>query len=194
MDSKIVSRMGWSLVLRGVLAVAFGIVALIYTSQTLLALVYVFGVFAVLSGIATLVTAMRAAEAQQHWGWLAAGGIVGVAAGVLAFTNPGITALAFVYLIAAWAIVTGMLEIAYAFAMPDLLPHAWLAALAGAISVLFGFLMAGLPRAGALALTWLIGVYAIVYGAVMLFYAYRLMAVRKEVRPLGDTGQRRMAS
>src|SRR2546421_10938567 len=102
MDSKIVSRIWWSLAIRGVLAILFGIVAFFYTGQTLLALVYVFGVFAVLSGITTIVAAVRAGEAHQRWGWLAASGTVSVAAGVVAFVWPGITALAFVYLIAAW--------------------------------------------------------------------------------------------
>jgi uncharacterized membrane protein HdeD (DUF308 family) len=96
MDSKIVSRIWWSLAFRGVLAILFGIVALIYTGQTLLALIYVFGVFAVLGGITSLVTAVRAGEAHQRWGWLAASGILSVAAGVVAFVWPGITALAFV--------------------------------------------------------------------------------------------------
>ena len=193
MDSKIVSRIWWSFALRGALAIAFGIVALIFTGQTLLALVYVFGVFAVLGGVTTLVTAARAGEAHQRWGWLAADGILSVVAGVVAFVWPGITALAFVYLIVAWAIVTGGAEIAFAFAMPDTLAHPWLAGLSGIISVLFGVVMAGLPRSGALALTWVIGLYAIVYGAVMLYYAYRLTALRDEARRFGDAA-RRLAS
>src|SRR5215468_4102306 len=99
MDSKVVSRIWWSVVLRGVLAILFGIVAFFYTGQTLLALVYVFGVFAVLPGIVTLVAAVRAGEAHQRWGWLAASGLLGVVIGVVAFAWPGVTALVFVFLI-----------------------------------------------------------------------------------------------
>jgi uncharacterized membrane protein HdeD (DUF308 family) len=183
MDSKIVSRIWWALVLRGVLAILFGIVAFFYTGQTLLALVYVFGVFVVVSGIASLVMAVRAGEAHQRWSWLAATGILSIAAGVVAFVWPGITALAFVYLVAAWAIVTGVAEIAFALAMPDTLPHPFLAGLSGLLSVVFGILLAVWPRSGAITLTWLLGIYAIVYGANLLYYAYRL-------RELGNVGQR----
>jgi uncharacterized membrane protein HdeD (DUF308 family) len=190
MDSKIVSRIWWSLAIRGVLAILFGIVAFFYTGQTLLALIYVFGVFAVLSGIASLVAAVRAGEAHQRWGWLAASGILSVAIGIVAFAWPGVTALAFVFLIAAWAILTGMAEIAFALAFPDTLAHPWLAGLAGIISVIFGILLAVWPRSGAITLTWLVGIYAIVYGATMLYYAYRLQGLRNEARALSDRGQR----
>jgi uncharacterized membrane protein HdeD (DUF308 family) len=178
MDAKIVSRVWWSIALRGVLAILFGIVALFYTGQTLLALVYVFGVFAVLSGISALVAAVRAGEAHQRWGWLAASGLLSMAAGVVAFVWPGITALAAVLLVAAWAIVTGIMEIAFAVALPDTLAHSWLAGLAGALSVVFGLLLAVWPRAGAVTLTWLVGIYAIIYGATVLYYAYRLRLLR----------------
>ncbi len=190
MQSKFVSHVWWSLAIRGVLAILFGIVALIYTSQTLLALVFVFGVFAVLSGISSLVTAVRAGEVHQRWGWLAVSGVLSIAAGVVAFVWPGITALAFVYLIAAWAIVTGVAEIAFALALPDTLAHPWLAVLSGCLSVLFGILLAALPGAGALAITWVIGIYAIAYGAVLLYYAYRLQALRREAAALGEPVQR----
>src|SRR5579864_9301718 len=114
MDSTIASRIQWWLGLRGVLAIIFGILAFTYTGQTLLALIYVFGVFAVISGITTLVAAVRAGESHMRWGWLATSGILSVAAGVAAFVWPGFTALAFVYLVAAWAIFTGMAEIVFA--------------------------------------------------------------------------------
>jgi uncharacterized membrane protein HdeD (DUF308 family) len=178
MDSKIVSRIWWSLVLRGVLAILFGIVAFFYTGQTLLALVYVFGVFAVLSGLLSLVMAVRSGEAHQRWGWLAASGLLSVAAGVVAFVWPGLTALSVVLLVAAWAIVTGIMEIVFALAHPDTLAHPWLAGLSGAFSVVFGLLLVVWPRAGAVSLTWLLGIYALLYGATLLYYANRLQALR----------------
>lgn len=190
MDSKIVSRILWWLALRGMLAILFGIVAFFYTGQTLLALVYVFGVFAVLSGIATIVVAVRAGEAHQRWGWLAASGIVGVAAGVVALVWPGVTALAFVYLIAAWAIISGVAEIAFALAQPVTLVHSWLAGLSGALSVAFGVLVSRWPRSGAIALTWLIGVYAIVYGVMLLYYAVLLEGARSGAQALKNVGDR----
>ena len=190
MDSKVVSRIWWSVVLRGILAILFGIVAFFYTGQTLLALVYVFGVFAVLSGLATLVIAVRAGEAHQRWGWLAVSGILGVIVGVVAFAWPGLTALTFVYLIAAWAIFAGVAEIAFALAAPITLAHPWLAGLSGLLSVVFGILLAVWPRSGATALTWLVGIYAIVYGATLLYYAFLVQGLRDAVRALGNLGQR----
>jgi uncharacterized membrane protein HdeD (DUF308 family) len=186
MDTKIVSRIWWAVALRGILAVLFGIIALIYTGQTLLALVYVFGAFALLSGLMEIVTAVRAGEAHVRWGWLAVAGIVGVAAGIVSFVWPGITALALLFVIAAWAIISGVAEIAFALSWPDTLAHPWLAALSGAISVVFGILLVVWPRSGVIALTWLVGIYAIIYGATQLYYAYRLQALQREVRSFFD--------
>jgi uncharacterized membrane protein HdeD (DUF308 family) len=190
MDSKIVSGIWWSLVIRGVLAILFGLVAFFYTGQTITALIYVFGVFALLSGIVTLVAAVRAGEAHQHWGWLAASGLIGVAAGVVSFVNPNATALAFVYIIAAWAILSGVAEIAFALALPQALAHPWLEALSGALSVLFGVLLAVWPKSGETALIWLIGIYAILYGASMLYHAFLLQTARTGAQALGNVRQR----
>jgi uncharacterized membrane protein HdeD (DUF308 family) len=193
MDSKLISRIWWSLVLRGVLAIVFGIVAFFYTGQTLLALIYVFGVFAVVSGIATLVAAVRAGEAHQRWGWLAVSGILGVLVGVVSFVWPGLTALSFVFLVAAWAILAGVAEIAFALAMPETLSHPWFAGLSGLLSVVFGILLAVWPRSGVITLTWLIGIYAIAYGVSLLYYASLLQDLRNAVRSLAKIGPRMTA-
>lgn len=184
MDSKIASRIWWSLVIRGVLAIVFGIVAFIYTGQTLLSLVLVFGVFAVLSGIASLVAAVRAGEVHQRWGWLAVSGLLSIAAGVMTFVWPGITALAFVLLVAAWAIFTGVMEITFALALPETLAHPWLMGFSGLLSVVLGIVLAVWPRAGAVSLTWLVGIYAIAYGATLLYYAYRTRGVQSTMEAL----------
>ena len=189
MDSKIVSQVWWAIVLRGVLAILFGVVALFFTGQTLLALVWVFGVYAVLNGLFALVAAVRAGEAHRRWGWLTFAGIVSIVAGVVAFVWPGLTALTLVLIIAAWAIILGVAEIAFALAMPDTLAHPWIAALSGAVSVLYGVVLAVWPRSGAVALTWLLGIYAIVYGAMLLYYANRLQALRGDVRSLLGSGR-----
>ncbi len=174
MDSKLVSRIWWILGLSGALAVVFGLVALFRPGKTILALVYVFGAFAVLSGLSLIVAAVRAGEAHRRWGWLAVSGIVGVAAGIVSLVWPGITALSLVFLIASWAIITGIAQIAFALQWPDTLPHPWLASLSGILSVVFGILLLVWPRSGAIALTWLLGIYAIAYGATLLYYAFRL--------------------
>jgi uncharacterized membrane protein HdeD (DUF308 family) len=190
MDSKIVSRIWGFLALRGVLAILFGIVALFYTGQTMLALVYVFGVFAIAGGIMSIVAAVRAGEAHQRWGWLVASGLLSVAAGLVAFAWPGITALAVVILVAAWAIVTGMAEIAFAFAAPETLLHPVLAGLSGLLSVVFGVLLLVWPRDGAVTLTWLIGIYAIVYGITGLYYAFLLRGVQHGAQRVEQFGRR----
>jgi uncharacterized membrane protein HdeD (DUF308 family) len=190
LDSKVVSRIWWAVGLRGILAILFGIMALIFTGQTLLALVYVFGAFALIAGLAEIVTAMRAGEAHMRWGWLAFAGIISVAAGILSFVWPGITAVALLFLIAAWALVTGVAEIIFALSWPDTLAHPWLAALSGALSVVFGILLVVWPRSGVIALTWLVGIYAILYGISQLYYLFRLQGLRREVRQTfgGGTG------
>jgi uncharacterized membrane protein HdeD (DUF308 family) len=111
-----------------------------------------------------------------------------VLAGIVSFVWPGITALALLFVIAAWAIVSGVAEIVFALSWPDTLAHPWLAALSGAISVVFGILLLVWPRSGAIALTWLVGIYAINYGATQLYYAYRLQALQREVRSFFGQG------
>lgn len=189
MDTKMVSRIEWSLIVRGVLAIVFGIIAFIYTKQTLLALVYFFGAFALLSGLLEIIAAVGAGELQLRWGWLVFAGLIGIAAGVVSFVWPNITALALVYIIAAWALVSGVAEIAFALTWPEVVEHPWFAGLSGALSLVFGVLLAVWPRSGAVSLTWLLGIYAILYGATLLYRAYRLHASRHEGRALLGRGQ-----
>jgi uncharacterized membrane protein HdeD (DUF308 family) len=137
---------------------------------TLSALVLVFGVFAVISGITAIAAALRNTE-FPGWGWLLAEGILGVLVGVVALVWPGITALAFLYLLAAWAILTGIFELVAPLAFPMSGGRAVLTALAGVISIIFGILIAAQPSSGLLAVVWLIGVYAIVFG-IMYIAAY----------------------
>jgi len=155
---------------RGIAAVLFGIIALVWPNLTLSALVLVFGVFAVISGITTIAAALRNTE-FPGWGWLLAEGILGVLVGVVALVWPGITALAFLYLLAAWAILTGVFELVAPLAFPMSGGRAVLTALAGVISIIFGILIAAQPSSGLLAVVWLIGVYAIVFG-IMYIVAY----------------------
>ena len=155
---------------RGIFAVLFGIIALVWPKMTLSALVFVFGVFAVINGITAVVAALRNTE-FPGWGWLLAEGILGVLVGVIALAWPGITALAFLYLLAVWAILTGVFEVIAPLAYPMSGGRAVLTALTGVLSIIFGILIAAQPSSGLLAVVWLIGVYAIVFG-VMYIVAY----------------------
>jgi uncharacterized membrane protein HdeD (DUF308 family) len=162
---------------RGIAAVLFGVIALVWPRLTLSALVLVFGVFAVISGITAVVAALRNTE-FPGWGLLLFEGILGILAGVIALVFPGITALAFLYLLAAWAIITGVLEFIAPLSFPMSTGRAVLMVLAGLASVIFGILIAAQPAAGLLAVVWLIGVYAIVYGImyVVVYFESRSLA------------------
>jgi len=163
---------------RGLAALAFGIITLVWPKLTLSTLVFVFGVFAVVSGIMAVVAALRNTD-EQGWGLLLFGGILGILAGVVALVWPAITALAFLYLLAAWAILIGIVELVVPLSFPMSFGRAVLMALAGLVSIVFGMLIAAQPSSGLLAVVWLIGVYAIVYGVmyiVMYFQSRSLTA------------------
>jgi uncharacterized membrane protein HdeD (DUF308 family) len=162
---------------RGIAAVLFGIITLVWPRLTLSALVLVFGVFAVISGITAVVAALRSTDVPG-WGLLLLQGILGTLAGVIALAWPGITALAFIYLLAAWAIITGIMEVIAPLSFPMSTGRGVLMVLAGVVSVVFGILIAAQPSAGLLAVVWVIGVYAIVYGImyVAVYFQSRSLA------------------
>jgi len=170
----VLAKNWWAFALRGVLAIIFGLIALLAPGITLYALVIVFGAYSFVDGIFAVVAAVRAAEAHQRWGWMLIEGIAGIVAGLIAFVVPGLTALVLLYLIAFWAIVTGVFELAAAFRLRGHLANEWALLLGGAASIVFGVLLLSRPLAGALALLWLIGIYAIVFGVLMFVLAFRL--------------------
>lgn len=169
------TRHWWVLAVRGGAAVLFGLLALIWPHITVLALVLLFGAYALVDGVLAsyaALTGRRGAEGRR--GWLALEGVAGVLAGIGAVVWPGITALALLYLIAAWALVTGVAEIAAAIRLRREMKGEWLLALSGVLSIVFGLLAVVFPAAGALAVVWLIGAYAIVFGVALLVLAFRL--------------------
>ena len=155
---------------RGIAAILFGILTFVWPQLTLAVLVLLFGVFAVISGITAVAVALRNRE-EQGWGLLLFEGILGILAGVVALVWPGITALAFLYLLAAWAIIIGIIEVVAPLSFPMRGGRALLMVLAGLVSIVFGIIIAAQPASGLLAVAWLIGVYAIVFG-VMYVVAY----------------------
>jgi uncharacterized membrane protein HdeD (DUF308 family) len=158
----------WMLLFRGILAILFGVLALVLSPGiTLTFLVYLFGAYAFISGITAVATALRYTK-EDGWALLLVEGILGILAGIVAFVWPGITAFAFLFLIAAWAIVTGIMQIVAAFVLPLGTERAWLLGLAGVASIIFGVLLVYRPVAGLVALVWLIGIYAIVFGALLI--------------------------
>lgn len=165
----------WNLlVVRGILAILFGIGTLLVPGVTLVALVIMFGAYALVDGIVTSVTAIKDRKEQSNWWlWLLLG-LVSIAAGVVTFVYPGITAISLFYVIVAWAITSGVLEVILAIELRKVIQGEWLLVLDGILSVAFGILLVAQPAAGALAVLWLIGIYAIAFGVTTLVLAFRL--------------------
>lgn len=164
----------WLLALRGLVAVLFGVLAFMWPGATLITLVWLFGAFALVNGILSLVLAAKTPKGYPKMGSLILGGLLGILAGLLAFVMPGITALGLLILIAAWAIATGVMELVAAVRLRKVIANEWLLVLAGIASVVFGVLLLIQPAAGALALIWWIGAWAIVSGVLFMILAFRM--------------------
>lgn len=171
----------WALVLRGLAAIAFGVLAFVWPQITLTALVFLWGAYALVDGAFAIAAGVKSHGENKRWWVLLLEGILGVAAGLVAFLVPGITALVLLILIAAWAMVTGAFEIAAAIQLRKYIKGEWLLALAGVASVLFGLALLSNPAAGALALVWLIGAYSIVFGVLLIVLGVRLHSLVRSV-------------
>jgi uncharacterized membrane protein HdeD (DUF308 family) len=181
------SRSWWIVALRGVVAILFGIGCFAWPGITLLVLVAFFGAYMFVDGVIALAQAVRFRHDRERWPMLALEGVLGIAIGVLTFFWPGLTALAWLYTIAAWAIVTGILEIVFAIRLRKVIRGEWLVALTGVASIALGILLAMMPLAGLLAWVWVIGAYAIVFGALMIALAFRLRSAGSTAAPTGLT-------
>jgi uncharacterized membrane protein HdeD (DUF308 family) len=179
----------WVPALRGLAAIAFGVATFVVPGLTLFFLITLFAAYAVVDGIINLAMAVRGRRAGRAWGWLVFEGLVSIAAGVLAFLWPGITAIVFLFVIAAWAVVTGVAEIAAAIRLRKQIRNEWFLGFAGVLSVALGVLLFLFPGAGALAMVIWIGVYAILFGVTMLALAFKLRSwKRTSGRPMPRGG------
>jgi len=170
-----VITLSWSaLALRGVLAIIFGVLLFIWPGISLFVLVLFFGAHALIDGVLALVAAFRGSRSGGRWWAMLIEGILGVATGIIAFTWPGLTTLVLLYVIAFWAIVIGIFEIAAAIRLRKEIEGEWLLALRGVLAVLFGVVLIINPGAGALAVVWTIGVFSIALGVLELVLAMRL--------------------
>jgi len=172
----------WLLVLRGVCAVLFGVLTLARPGIALVTLVLFFGAYALVNGIFTIGMAMRSPSGNPGKGTLIFLGLLGIAAGIVTFAYPGITALTLLWVIAFWAILTGFFEILAAVRLRKELKNEWVLILSGALSVLFGLLVLARPGAGALSIVWLIGAYAILFGLMLLALAMRIKGLASQAR------------
>lgn len=170
----------WLLLVRGICAVIFGVLAFVWPNITLISLVILFGVYVLLDGFLTLVGVVKERSRKKLSGslwWLLVSGIAGITAGVLTFIYPQITELILVIFIGAWALVCGIVQIFGAIRLRREINHEWLLIIAGVISILFGAVILLFPGAGALALLWLIGSYAVVFGLLMIWLSLRLKKI-----------------
>jgi uncharacterized membrane protein HdeD (DUF308 family) len=181
------ARHWWVIALRGLLAVLFGILAFAWPGMTLVVLIVLFGAYALVDGVLGLVAAFRGDP--DHRTALLLEGVVSVGAGLIAFVWPGQTALALAYIIAFWAILTGVLEIVEAVRLRRVIPNEWGLIIGGALSVLFGVVVAAAPGAGALALVWVIGAYAVVFGIALVAVSWRLRSHAQRVGAAQSTGR-----
>ncbi|MHB8996326.1 MAG: HdeD family acid-resistance protein [Armatimonadota bacterium] len=184
---EILTRNWWALVVRGLLAIGFGVLALTWTQITLISLTLLFGAFALLFGIVTLAMAVGGWHVREDRWLLLVEGILGVAIGLLTYRSPGLTAVTLVLYVAAWTLIIGVLRIATAIRLRKEIEGEWWLALSGVLSLLAAVVLMWNPLVGAVALVWLIALYAIVLGIAEIGAGLRLRAFgrRLEARLTG---------
>jgi uncharacterized membrane protein HdeD (DUF308 family) len=169
------ARHWWLVLLRGLAGIVFGIMTFARPGISLAVLVLLYGAYALADGVFALLAAIGR-RGQEHWGGLVFYGLLGIAAGVVALVWPGITAFALLYIVAAWALITGVVEITVAVRLRKMITHEWLLALNGILSVALGIALMLFPATGALVLVLWIGAYAFVSGVMLTMLAFRLHA------------------
>ncbi len=165
----VLGRRWWILLVRGILAIVFGLLAFAWPGLTILILTTLFGAYAVVDGVFALIVGMHA-----RWWVLALFGLLGIVAGLVAFFYPGLTALTLLLIIAAWAIVRGIIEIAAAIQLRKVIPNEWALILGGICSIVFGLILFARPAIGALAVIWIIGFYALIIGIFLIVLSFRV--------------------
>ncbi len=176
-----IARNWWVFVFRGVVAILFGVLAFLRPGITLEALVLLFAFWALFDGVLALIGSVGAAEAHEPWWPLLLIGLLGIAAGVVTLKWPGITALALLLVIAYWSIFRGILEIVGAIRMRDLIQGEGWFIVGGLASIAFGVLLVIYPGSGLLAVVWLIGIYAVIFGIAQLMLGFRLKNLAGEL-------------
>jgi uncharacterized membrane protein HdeD (DUF308 family) len=173
----------WHFAVRGVLAIVFGIMALIWPESTKTALVLLFGAFALADGIFTIATGIESRKYFKQWWALLLEGLTGIVIATLAFVWPDVTALVLLYFIGAWAILTGIFEIMAAIELRNVIEGESVMMLYGLLSIVLGVLLFAFPEAGAVSLAWAIGLYAIFAGIMEIVFAFRLRGLGRELEP-----------
>ena len=172
------ARNWWALALRGLVAVLFGLAALFWPGLILVVLILLFGAYALVDGVLAVIAALRSSRRSTRRRLLLIEGVIGILFGILALLWPDLTALALLYIIAFWAVLTGIARILMAIMLRREIENEWSMALSGVLSVILGVVLILLPGAGLLAYTWLIGLFALALGIILIAYAFRVRGQR----------------
>lgn len=168
------ARHWWTLALRGALAIIFGLIALFHPGAAIAALSLLLGGYLFVDGVFALFAAARFSHADGRWLPLILEGVFGILIGIITFVQPAAIAVALIYLVAGWAILTGILEIAAALQLRRVIANEWTLILIGLVSLALGVALLAHPGAGLLASAWLLGFYALIFGILMVGLSLRL--------------------
>ncbi len=170
----------WLLLLRGLAAIAFGVIAFFWPGITLVALTYLWGAYALVDGVVAIWAAFSASgdDAGPRW-WLGLSGIVSILAGIVAFVYPGLTALVLLVVIAVWAIIIGVLQLYAASQLRKVINNEWWLILSGLLSIAFGAVLIAWPGTGALAVIWTIAWFAVFFGCMFIGLAFELKKFKR---------------
>jgi uncharacterized membrane protein HdeD (DUF308 family) len=168
----------WALGLRGFVAILFGLAALFWPGLVLAVLIVLFGAYALVDGVLAVIAGFRSSRGMRRQ-LLLIEGVIGIVFGLVALFWPGLTALALLYIIALWAILSGIARIAMAIMLRREIENEWSIALSGVLSVILGIVLLLLPGTGLLAYTWLIGLLALALGIALIYYAFRVRGQRR---------------
>ncbi len=177
---RLIAEFWWAFVLRGIIAILFGIAAIIWPGKTLDLLIFIVGIYFFADGIVTIFTAFNN---REDWWMLFIEGIVSMIFGIVIFFLPGITALILLYLIAIWALITGIFELITCYHVPRGHSSFWSLIIMGILSLLLAVLLIAFPGKGALAAIWLIGIYAIAFGITTVIFGFKLRLTESPLEP-----------
>jgi uncharacterized membrane protein HdeD (DUF308 family) len=173
----------WLAILRGVIAIVFGVVAFLWPGSTLFALVLLFGFYALADGLIAVAAGLTHTKDSPRWWVFLLEGLVGIAAGVATLVWPGVTTLVLIAMIAAWAILTGILEIAAAIRLRRAVTNEWRLAAGGLLSVALGVALILQPLTGSLVIIWIVGAYALIFGVMWILLGLRLRGLDRMFKP-----------
>jgi uncharacterized membrane protein HdeD (DUF308 family) len=171
---RTLSQNWWLVVLRGILAILFGVLAFVWPAITLLTLVVMFGVYAIVDGLVAAWTGLSRTKDSPRWWTFLLEGLISVGAGVIALLWPELATLVLIYMIASWAVITGILEIVAAIRLRNEITNEWILGLGGVVSIALGVLLFVQPLAGGLAIIWTVAAYAVIFGVLLVVLGFRL--------------------